>query len=606
MKGFKKVLALILAVCMVMPLVAGCKDDKTETVTQTIDGKFVPSKDMEITVWVTQGSDYVPPVEAKDNYVGKWLADKTKVTIKNTYGNGGGQWEGVLARLIAGNNFPELVACGGGQGPAHFAKIAEAKKIWELTPEMLEKYAPDIWKKVPAEMWERIKVDGKIYGIPYNFPVDKRIDPTVTDEMVNMAGKVYTDVGTSVWVRDDILKMIYPDAMGWDEILKLLDEKGEPIGDEVFDVPLNSTEDIVNFMKKIDEMDLKVGKRKVYSFGYAGSDCWQPLALLGAQLMGYVGHNYITSWNTKEEKIEIPLTGKVVKEAALIQNQLLRDGVIDPDSLVHTDAQFKEKVLNGQYAMAIISGADHPPFINEALAKAGKPFRYRPLYTRVPVAEGYDVTEQPISWSESVGILKTVTEEDLPQILNWMNVQFTDEWEDVRNWGPKEADLYVENEDGTRTFKNEEFTKKYILNVENTLNDEDCCGLDTSCGPFNMKFMTNSRFMPKIFNNQITYGPVPEDGFKFKPGSEYIVEPVASPPSDVWAAEYAELETVVKFWSSRSQWEDPFRLTLVAESDKEFNQKWDNAVKNMYNIVDVDKMAEEMTAIAKAYMAENK
>ncbi|MBE7023037.1 MAG: hypothetical protein E7412_01060 [Ruminococcaceae bacterium] len=599
MKQLKKIISGILVACFLLGGLSACKKEEKTSSVLTQDGKFVPQKDMDITVWVTQGSDYVPPVEAKENLVGQWLQDKTRVKIKNTYGNGGGQWEGVLARLIAGNNFPELVACGGGQGPAHFAKIAEADKIWELTPEMLQKYAPDVWESVPQAMWERMKVNGKIYGVPYNFPVDRRIDPDISDEEIAASGKVYTDVGTSIWIRDDILQMLYPDALSYNDMLELLEKEGKPIGDYIYDVPIESTEDVVKLMKDIDALDLKVGKKDVYTFGYAGADCWQPLALLGAQLMGYVGHHYISSWDTKNEKIIIPLLDDVVKEGALLQNQLLREGIIDPDSLVHTDAQFKEKVLNGQYAMAIISAAGHPPFVNDTIAKSGKDFRYRPLYTKVKTAEGYDVTEQPLSWGDSVGILKTVKEEDLPQILNWMNVQFTDEWEEIRNWGPKDAGLYVENEDGTRTFVNDEFNKKYIYHQENNLNDEDCMGLDTTCGPFTMKFKLNSKWNPMIYNKVATYGMVPEDGGKFSPDSEHVVTPVPAPPSDVWAAEYAELDTVIKFWSSRSQWEDPFKLTLVAKSDEEFDKKWEAAIKNMKDIVDVDKMAEDMTKIAK-------
>lgn len=597
MKRIGKFLSVMLAVVLMLGTVGCKKEENSATVAD--NGELVLNKDMEITVWVTQGSDYVPPIEAKDNYVGEWLKKKTRVSIKNTYGNGGGQWEGVFARLVAGNNFPELVACGGGQGPAHFAKIAEAEKIWELTPEMLQKYAPDIWEKVPDNMWERIKVNGKIYGIPYNFPVDKRIDPNVTDAEIEASGKVYTNMGTSLWVRDDILKMLYPDAMTYDEMLELLQEKGEPIGDEIYDVPLESTEDIIKLMEDIQNLNLKVGNKTVYPFGYAGADCWQPLALFGAQLMGYVGHNYISSWDTQKNEIVIPLLGDTVKEAARIQNQMIRDKLIDPESLVHTDAQFKEKVTNGQYAMAIISAAGHPPYVNDAIAKSGKSFRYRPLYTKVESLPDYQVTEQPLSWGDSVGILKTVKEEDLPQILNWMNVQFTDEWDEIMRWGPKDAGLYVENDDGTRTFVNDKFNDKYIYHKETDLNDEDCCGLDTSSGPFIMKFKLNSKYDPMIFNGVHTYGMVPEDGGKFSPNSEHVITPVTAPPSDVWAAEYAELDTVVKFWSSRSQWEDPFKLTLAAQSNEEFDEKWQSAVDNMKDIVDVEKMAADMTAIAK-------
>ena len=94
-----------------------------------------------------------------------------------------------------------------------------------------------------------------------------------------------------------------------------------------------------------------------------------------------------------------------------------------------------------------------------------------------------------------------------------------------------------------------------------------------------MKFKLNSRWNPMIYDKVATYGMVPEDGGKFSPDSKYVVKPLEAPPSDVWSAEYAELDTVIKFWSSRSQWEDPFKLTLVAKSDDEFNKKWNAAIK---------------------------
>ncbi len=58
---------------------------------------------------------------------------------------------------------------------------------------------------------------------------------------------------------------------------------------------------------------------------------------------------------------------------------MIRDNLIDPESLVHTDAQYKEKVLNGQYAIASLSSIEHPPFINAELEKNGASFRYRPF-----------------------------------------------------------------------------------------------------------------------------------------------------------------------------------------------------------------------------------
>ncbi|MBQ8588699.1 MAG: hypothetical protein IJ454_04830, partial [Clostridia bacterium] len=317
---------------------------------------------------------------------------------------------------------------------------------------------------------------------------------------------------------------------------------------------------------------------------------------------GYVGRDYITTWNTETKEIEIPLLGDMVHDAALLQNQLLREKVFDQESLVIPTAQFKEKVLNGEYAVAVLSSVAHPPAINEQLEKAGKKFRFRPLYTNVKAQEGYGPVKQQTSWGASVGILKTVKEEDLPQILNWLNVQFTDEWEEIRYWGPKSAGLYKDNDDGSREFLNDELNKKYIRSETSSLEQEDCYGLYDNPGMFSVKLMTASKWEPKAYNDTNTYVLVPASGGKLRADSKYRSEVIEAPPFNVWAAEYAELETVQTFWSSRSHWEDPFKLVLVAKSDAEFEKKWKDAVKNLKSIVDTDKMTKEMTEIARGLM----
>ena len=59
---------------------------------------------------------------------------------------------------------------------------------------------------------------------------------------------------------------------------------------------------------------------------------------------------------------------------------MICDNLIDPESLVHTDAQYKEKVLNGQYAIASLSSIEHPPFINAELEKTAQASATAPLY----------------------------------------------------------------------------------------------------------------------------------------------------------------------------------------------------------------------------------
>lgn len=599
MKLFGKLISLTLVLYLLLFILSGCSSGTNSNV--TTQGKF--TKKLDLTVWITQGNEYTKPVKVKENYVEQWLIDKTNVEVTNAYGNGGGHWERVLSRLVVGDDFPHLVVCGGGQGPVHFGKIAEVDKIWELTPEMLKTYAPDIWEKVPAEMWERIKVGGKIYGIPYNFPIsdEEEYAKFLTEqqsEYVKMSDPV--SIGTDLWIRDDVLKMLYPDSKSWDELNNIMKEKGGPIGDEIYDVPIESAEDLIKLFKDIRNLKLKSGDNDVYAFGYSSTDCWVPFAQLGAQMGGYVGRNYITTWNTEKEEIVLPLLGDVVKNVALMQNRLVRENVFDPESLVMQKSQVKEKIMNGEYAVAVLTSVGHPPTINEELAREGKSFRYRPLYTNIPSLQGYGPVRTPTSWGASVGILKSVSEEDLPQVLNWMNVQFNDEWEEVRYWGPKEAGLYKDNQDGTREFINDELNKKYIRNEYNTLEDEDCYGLDGNAGLFSLSFMTASKYRPKEFNNVKSYVLVPSAGGQLDVDSPLRCEVKNAPPYEVWSAEYANLDTVSEFWSSRSQWEDNFKMTLAAKSDEEFESKWKEAVENLKSITDVDLMAKQMTEIARS------
>lgn len=603
MKKAGKITALLLAGTMMGSALSGCGNKKkaeTGEIPMLKDGEtYTPQKDMEITVWQTQGSDYVAPAQPKNDVVQNWLVDKTRVKVVNAYGNGGGQWEAVLARLIAGDNFPEIVACGGGQGPTHFNRLNQANQIWELTPEMLQTYAPDVWEKVPQSMWERMKVDGKIYGIPYLFGADKAIDPNITDEEIEMWGTVQSEYGTQLWIRDDIAKMLYPDCMDYEDCMNLLEKKGAPIGDELVDIPINSTDDLVNLMKKIKDLNLTAGNKPVYAFGYAGADCWVPFARLGPEMMGYNGHTYTSSWNPKTKEIRLPLVEDVVKEAGLLQNQLIRENVIDPESLVHTDAQCKEKILNGQYAIAVLSAIMHPPTINDTLATNGREFRYRPLYTHVPAREGYELTRTMPSWGASIGILKAVSAEDIPQILNWINTQFTDEYEEIRYWGPPEAELYTDNPDGTRYFKNDKYNRLFINHESVEFDEDEKLGLNGTVGLFSVKFRQDTKWDPMMYNHVKQYQLTSGTGGKFSADGPYAKKGILSPPDDAWSAEYAGLESVTKYWSSRSQWEEPFKITLAAKSDEEFEQKWQAAIDNLYSIVDVDAMCKEMTEIAR-------
>ncbi len=624
-----KVLSLLIAVSMSVGIFAGCggKDkvtDSTATSTNstsststnagTEEQGYVPQKDLELTIWNTQGTDVQAAEFPKEDIPGDWLAKKTRVKVKELYGNGGQQWEAKLTTLVAGGNLPNLVLTQSGQGPAHHAKLHEGDLNWELTPEMLQKYAPDVWKSVPQYIWDSIKVDGKIYGIPFALPLSKEIDPTLSDDLLTAhtwPKEKITWSGTPsnpLIIRDDILKQLIPSAMNYEEAMALIKEKNAPIGDS-FILPIKTTDEYTKFLYDIKALGLKEGNKPVYAFGYNGGDLWMSLCVLGAEMIGFKGYYYTSYLDIANKKMDFGYLNPVFKEAGAIQNKMLNDKVIDPESLMHNAEKFKEKVMNGQYAITwagVVGGIDK---VNADLEAAGKKFRFVPFFTQVPQKEGFPVYQEgPPSFNQALSLLKTIKEEDIPQVLNWINVRFTDEWDEIKYWGPKEAGLYEDLPDGKRRFKDEKLNKLLIEQDDTAMDWKDAKGFVN-----NLKFYGGSigawegvqkfagrnvsKFEYRTMNKMISYNTL-QRAVKFPAESPWCQGFELVPNVQSWSPEYANIPEVIKLWATRATWDDPFKIAFTAKNEDEFSKKWDASIENLRKTIDVDKMLEEQTKIA--------
>ncbi len=607
----KRIIALAMAVVMCIALLAACGKEEQTVSVDTGDG-YVPTKELELTVWETQGTDYAPKTKIKKNVVEEWLAEKTKVTVENMYGNDGGQWDSKLTKLVAGNNMPDIVHCGAYQGPAHFKRLDELGKVRELTPEILQKYAPDVWARTPKEWWDKMTINGKILGIPYYGDMSRTMFSDVDDEtyaFMEEYFKVPADdmtyaSGGSLWIRDDILAQIYPETKSYDELVALLAEKNAPIGDELLDVPVNSTEDFIDLMYKIKDLNIKENGKTVYSFGYTGGDNWTALAILGAEMYGYKGHHYTGTWNSVTKRMEIPLAHDLIKQAAKTQTQMIIDRVSDPESLAHTSAQYKEKVMNGQYAIIPLPGTVgiNAQQLNDELKSLGKTFRYRPLITNVPAQKEYGAYKENQLWGASLCILNTLSEEEMYQVLNWINVQYTDEFEQIMFWGPESEGLYTTDENGRRVFTDDRFNKYYIDGDTSALPEEsDRLGLQGMSAVMNVlpfQGRTNE-WNPVIIHRKLTYKPINSSGFRFAKDSVHTQNIATYPPCQVWSAVYAEIPEVVTFWSEREQWESKFKIAMASDSMEMFEQKWQDAIDELNRIVDIEVLENAMTEIAR-------
>lgn len=629
MKSMKRILALLMVALMALSL-AACDKKPTETNSAEYfdeNGNYiVPDTTLEIVGWYTQGTDFAMGADTgATDLTADWLEAKTNVVYKNIYGNDGGSWDAKLTRLVVGENMPDVVFCGAFQGPAHFNKLDELDVLYKLTPEMIQKVAPTLWARTPKDCWDAFTdKDGYITGIPYAIheSYDEPFTATTdtfkgyTEDEINYIRETQllyeTDVtflsSQCLYVRDDILRDFFPEAKTYAEIEKIAKEKNAPIGDELLDVPIYSTEDLVKFMYDIQAKGYKEGNKTVYPFGYNGGDNWLALSQFGSELMGYKNHNYSGTINWETKEYELFLLSDIVKESARLQNQMLNDEVIESESLAQPTNLYKEKAMNGQYAIVALNMFGQAANINQELADAGKSFRFRPLIMQIPNDPRYPAFTERTLWKSSLALTTAMTEAEVYQYLNWIEVQYSDEFEEIASWGSKEtaAEIWHEEtaEDGRtiRKYNDERFNRYFLEGDDTALESVETLGFgDTSGSAFPVYALPTTRWLPTIYNRSYIYALTGNGALRFPPSSEHVKNVVAFPPTQIWSAIYADIPEVVEYWAAREQWESKIRIALGAKPG-EFEARWSELESTMNNIVDVDAMEKACTEAFQPYL----
>lgn len=603
----KKIIALALTAVLALSAV-GCKKKEAVSLQKDENGDYIFENRLDLTVWETQGTDYSPEPLADNDIVAKWLLDKTKVNIKNVYGNDGGQWDAKRTKLIAGGNLPDMVHCGDGQGVAHFNKLDEYGVVYHITDDMLKTYAPNLWNQIPDEIWDQFRnKDGEIIGIPYRFTSKTDIWDNVAPEdkefiisLETAPNDVMNGKTRCLYVRDDILRKVYPEAKTWDNIVKIIEETNAPVGDDMLDIPIYSTDEFIEFMYKIKKMNLKEGGKTVYAYGYSGDDCWNPFTFLGADMYGYKNHHYISTWSDTEQKMIVPLTRDIIKETARTQNKMVNDGVISPESLANSSTQYNENVSQGLYAIAGSLPGGILAF-NEELEKQGKSYRYRPFITQVPAAEGYPAFDTVTKWFGAYCFINTaMTEEEIIQTLNWMNVQFSDEFLQIKHWGTEDMGLYVDTEKGRR-FKDKKWEDYFVYEDSSALGKDELMGIGGEGSLMGVSPCGIDQWTPQVTYKAVTYVPKVGSGLSFSADSPHAQNIKEFPPVDVWDANYANIPEVVTYWAERGQWESKFKKALAVPA-ADFEKTWQEAIDNLNSIVDIHAMEDAMTEIARTLL----
>ena len=619
---YKKIMVTLLCAALFLSIAAGCSNNEntpspkptessstpapteeaknlTELFDTVEDSSDLPDwndETLTLRVWNGHGTGDANRDLSSDDVVNPEMERIFGIEIdsENSFDNGGQDLPSKMAVLATTNDWPEI-----GMNVMN-QDIIDAEKLYDLT-ELLPVYAPHYYeflqKKSPKSISTGFNGTKKLYGINY-FGNDVETMATLYDN-VDLDKYKYIAVpqdrlglNTQVYVRDDILKLAYPEAKTQDEIEALYMENGEFTREDLYDVPVTSKEEAFEFFynikKAIDDNKITEDGRPVSAtFAFSGQDNWALLACLWSGINGLPNTDYFTFFNVQDKKVKMMFMEEEFKQDLLHFNNFVRDGIASEASLIENNEIFTNKLNNGEYA---ISYAWLMP--DDAVLKSmSKPYRYRKVYFDIPqdTTFGLNQKEESNMSRGGISIFKdAVKEEDVPRILQYLDYFYTEPGMKLVTWGPRSAGLFTE-ENGVRKYTDPELEACMVYGEKN---DADL-KYNLANGDVEKRFMpeypklelgvaggglqnpryiydlssatrqpgnANTFFQSGLFDQQVRSGSILKCAF-------------------VW--NYTdEVEGMKQFWDVRGTGFEPMMTKVLAsKSDEEFEKAYDKMVK---------------------------
>jgi hypothetical protein len=478
----------VLVCCMAMACFAAAAEaqsfwDMLGKVQDTSDLPTWTGKQLKLVEWYAHGTGLAEHLRAENDVVTPEAKRVTGVELdaENSYDNGLQTIDLKLSLLAASGDWPDIILT---TGPKELQELVKAGKLYDLT-ELLPKYCPDLLKiydpKKFPEIMKRITAEvtkDRIFFVPLG--AGRELTYEIYKNKPEFSMAKYARIlppspmcdWQKTWVRDDILKKMYPKALTQDEIEALYEKNGSFTKEQIFDVPIRSAKDFAKFLRDMKALIAREGikengKPVEVIWGANGADNWPVMACLLPQMYGVPTVDYFTYYDKKVGKIVYTFKQPWFKSMISDYQKLVSEGIVSKESLIDNDTIFTEKLNSGQYA---ISFAWLKP--DEAKLKAaGKTYRYRLLWP--------DVTYNYTQFAElqgprdnwyNIGIFKdSVAAEDLPQILRYLNYMASDIGSKLTNWGPRSAGLFTEK-NGIRTYTDAELELNMCYDVDNKAN----------------------------------------------------------------------------------------------------------------------------------------
>jgi hypothetical protein len=141
------------------------------------------------------------------------------------------------------------------------------------------------------------------------------------------------------------------------------------------------------------------------------------------------------------DKIDYSLAEPWVKTVLAWWNSCYNDGLLDSALFTKTADQASDEIARGRFAV-FPSGGNLVANARHFAKDHGLPYGWRQLPAWWPVSlenADNDASNQWVSYTSPSGgsvITRHVTEDTLPQVANWLDYHYSEEYDILKSWGP--------------------------------------------------------------------------------------------------------------------------------------------------------------------------
>ncbi|WP_091064781.1 ABC transporter substrate-binding protein [Paenibacillus sp. NFR01] len=345
------------------------------------------------------GADASPNWNNMQDDVGKVITEKTGVSLEAEFDVGSGGGQDKIALMSASGQYPEIIYAKGEIG-----KLVDAGALLDLT-DLIDKYAPNI-KKVMANNMNRMKYskdNQAIYSIPTNVGVDQ----------------TPFDVTSGFEVQHRVLKELgYPKIRTVADFEKVLKDYValHPETDGQPTIPLSLNADSWKIM-------ITVTNQAAATTGAAGD---------GEYYIDPKTYEAVLHYERPEEK-----------EYFRWLNHMYNTGLLDKDSFVQKEDQYKSKISSGR-VLALTSDEWEYADAENALKAAGKD-EYTYAHFPVTMSEQYKDNSLQQVGVDGYGISITTACKDPVRAIKFIDWMSSEEGQVLMNWGVEGKTYNMEN-----------------------------------------------------------------------------------------------------------------------------------------------------------------